>query len=376
MELKDILAIKKATDSLGEGELKPYLRFILAEIKLMKEQEGTLEAAVAELIELYDELMGLQEKRAVWSPVPTCTHVHIVVGDSFAGSMKQALKGLGCAETHKLITLRENYAIGPLDGLDSPEGRKARSNWFRNNITEAFEAYTEFEEEYNELLDKLEQIPEQAEVIVWTSGNACEQAGMRHALYLLRNKRNSISVNDACAICEELYNRPDAFINYRYSGEIPSDKLRETITRLDGKGKLCAADIARLEREWQVITEQTGTLRIWRDSAVLEVPAEYYDQYLLEKLDDLKPPVGDNGFLKSARLIGEAIGYCEQYIGDSYFEYRLRELIYDGILEIKGVPAAMHFYSIRRKQQRTGKADFQSALLSMSQPNNSENTSS
>jgi hypothetical protein len=351
MELRDMLAIKKAADSLGEGELKPYLGFILAKIRLMKEQEGPIGAAVAELIELYDELMGLQEKRAVWDPVSACTHVHIVVGDSFAGSMKQALRGLGRVETHKLITLRENYAIGPLGGLDSPEGRKARSNWFRDNITEAFEAYTEFEEEYNELLDKLEQIPEQAEVIVWTSGNACEQTGMRHALHLLRSKRNSISVCDACAVCEELYNRPDAFNNYRHSGEIPPDKLREALIRLDGRGKLRAADISRLEREWQAITEQAGTLRIWRDSAMLEVPADYYDQYLLETLDELKPTTGDNGFLRSARLIGEAIGYCEQYIEDSYFEYRLRELIYDGILEIKGVPAAMRFYSIRRKRR-------------------------
>ncbi|MGN7384043.1 DUF3658 domain-containing protein [Paenibacillus sp. SAFN-117] len=46
-------------------------------------------------------------------------------------------------------------------------------------------------------------------------------------------------------------------------------------------------------------------------------------------------------FLKSARLIGEAIGYCEQDIGDSFFEYRLRELIYEGVLEIKGVPAGI-----------------------------------
>ncbi|SDD37897.1 Protein of unknown function [Paenibacillus sp. UNCCL117] len=357
MEWKDIVAIKKATDSLEDGELKPYLRWMLAQIKLMKEQEGTLEAAVSELIELYDALMGLQEKKEVWSPAPTCTHVHIVVGESFAGSMKQALKALGCAETHKLITLRENYAIGPISGLDSPEGRKARSNWFRDHITEAIEAYTTFEEEYKELLDKVEQIPEQAEVMVWTGGNACEQTGMRHALYLLRNKTNSISVNDACAMCEELYNRPDAFITYRHSGEIPSDKLQEAVTRLEGKGKLDAAAIARLVREWRMMTEQTGTLRIWQDGAVLEVPAPYYDRYLLEKLDELKPPGGDNGFLKSARLIGEAMGYCEQYIGDSYFEYRLRELIYDGVLEIKGVPAGMRYYSVRRKQG-TGKTDF------------------
>ncbi|CAG7608932.1 hypothetical protein PAESOLCIP111_01113 [Paenibacillus solanacearum] len=351
--MKEMLAIKKATDHMGEGELKPYLRFILAKIRLMKEQEGPLEAAAAELIELYDELMGLQDKRMHWDPVPACTHVHIVLGDSFAGSMKLALKELGREDTHKLIVLRDNYAVGPLGDLDSPEGRKARSSWFRDNITEACEAYAEFEEDYNELLDKLEHIPEQAEVLVWTGGNACEQAGMRHALYLLRSKRkrNAISVRDAGADCEAFHNRPDAFINYRHSGEIPTDKLREAIIRLDGSGTLHAAEISRLQHEWQEITKQTGTLRIWRDNTVLEVTVDYYDPYLLDTLDKLQPPAGDNGFLRAARLIGEALGYCEQYIGDSYFEYRLREMIYDGILEIKGVPAAMRYYSIRRKRR-------------------------
>ncbi|MGG4128969.1 DUF1835 domain-containing protein [Paenibacillus illinoisensis] len=354
MNLKDFLVIKRATDSLGEGELKPYFQFMLAKIKLMKQQERTSETVAHELIELYDELMGLQEKKVFWSPVPTCTHVHIVIGESFAGSMKQALRGLGFEETHKVITLPENYAIGPL-GLDSAEGRMERSNWFRNNIIGGFEDYDEFENEYNEILDKFNLIPEEAGIVVWTSSNACEQIGLRHAVHLLHSKPNAISLYDACAVCEKLYNRPDASIHYRYSGEIPSEKLREVVTRLDDKRRLNSADITRLKEEWKVITEQSGTLRIWSEQAVLEVPANYYDEYLLEKLDDLKPPAGDKDFLKSARLIGEAIGYCEQYIGDSYFEYRLRELIYNGVLEIKGVPAGMRFYSIRRKQKR--KAD-------------------
>ncbi|PAD33168.1 hypothetical protein CHH60_03175 [Paenibacillus sp. 7523-1] len=320
----------------------------MAKIKLMKQQEGTSETVAHELIELYDELMSLQERRIFWSPVPTCTHVHIVIGESFAGSMKQALRGLGFEETHKVITLKDNYAIGPLR-LNSAEGRMERRNWFSNNIIGGIEEYDEFENEYNETLVKLDLIPEGAEIVVWTSSNACEQIGLRHAVHLLRSKPNAISLYNACAVCEELYNRPDAFIHYRCSGEIPSEKLREAISRLDDKKRLDSADTARLEEEWKVITEQSGTLRIWSEQAVLEVPADYYDEYLLEKLDDLKPPAGNQGFLKSARLIGEAIGYCEQYIGDAYFEYRLRELIYKGVLEIKGVPAGMRFYSIRRK---------------------------
>lgn len=350
--MKELRSIKKAIDSLGHAELRSYLSFILAEIKLLRDQAESREDSIAKLLELYDGLMELQQQRGFWNPVPACTHVHVVIGDSFAGSMKYALKELGWAESHKVITLRENYAIGPLDRLDSPEGRMARSDWFRDHITEAFEHYTEVEEEYSELLDKLAQIPEQARIMIWTSSNACEQTGMRHALHLLQSKRNTLAVYDACVICEELYNRPDARIEYRRSGEVPPDKLKEALRRMEESSTLNNAELMRLVREWEAISEQTATLRIWRDGAVLGVTADYFDSYLLDKLDKLKPPAGDHGFVKAARVIGEAIGYCDQYVGDSYFEYRLRELIYNGTLEIKGLPAAMRFYSVRRKRQQ------------------------
>ncbi|MDP4098166.1 DUF1835 domain-containing protein [Paenibacillus sp. P96] len=274
----------------------------------------------------------------------------MVCGDSFAGSMKMVLKGLGWSETHKMIILRENYAIGPLCALDTSAGRKARNDWFRDNITDAYEDCTDFEEEYDELVHTIEQIPEQAKIVVWTSSNVFEQAGMRHAMYLLRDKRNTVAVYDACAVCEALYNRPDASITYRYSGEVSAKNLQEALMRMDESNCLNDVEMMHFVQEWQVICEQDGVLRIWQNDAVVEVSADYYDSYLLEKLDGITPPAGNNGFLKSARVIGEALGWCDQYVGDSYFEYRLRELIYSGVLEIKGIPAAMRFYSVRRKR--------------------------
>lgn len=93
-------------------------------------------------------------------------------------------------------------------------------------------------------------------------------------------------------------NRPDASIEYRHSGEIPPDKLREALMRMDNSCKLSAADIAWLSKEWLAISEQGGILRIWQNDAVLEVPTDYFDQYLLEKLDKLRPPTGVNDFFK------------------------------------------------------------------------------
>jgi len=40
-------------------------------------------------------------------------------------------------------------------------------------------------------------------------------------------------------------------------------------------------------------------------------------------------------FIRAGRVIGEILSQMNEIIGDSYLEYRLRYLIYNGILEIK-----------------------------------------
>ncbi len=276
------------------------------------------------------------------------THVHIVVGHSFAGSMRLALSQLEEPDSHGLIALEEHYAVGPLGGLDSREGRAARCQWFYAHITDGCKAYDHFEEEYALLTARIAQIPPQAEVILWAGDNVSEQAGLRHALYLLRDKPNPVSVYNACAIVENLFNRPNAFIQYRHSGEISPDKLHQALPTVDGTGRLTLEERNSLEREWLNLAEKMGNLRIWEHGAVTEVPEDFFDGYLLEKLDVLREP-GDERFLKAARLVGEALGYCEQNIPDYYFEYRLRKLVDTGILDIQSVPAAMQYYSVRRK---------------------------
>lgn len=353
--MKERYEIKKAVDRLDAGEAKSCLGLMLQHIRLLKEPGQSSEEAAAGLIALYDQLVKRDAVRPAFDPDPDCTRVHIVTGDSFAGSMKRALRELGWADTHKLVTIRDHYAIGPIADLDSPEGLRARSEWFKHNIADAALAFCDdVEDEYREWLDKLHRIPEQAEIIIWAGQSATEQTGLRHALHLLRQKPNTIRVCDACTLHDELFNRTNASVTCRRSGEIAPDKLREMLSRMDARGgcnALSASDIKRLSGEWRALAEQGGVLRIWRDGAVQEVPADYFDLYLLATLDRLTPSADAGGFMKSARVIGEAVGHCEQDIGDEYFEYRLRELLYTGVLEVKGVPAGMRYYSVRRKRQ-------------------------
>ena len=150
-------------------------------------------------------------EKPFWDPHPACTHVHVVMGDSFGGSLKRVLKELGWAQHHKIITINDNYAIGPIGNLDSPEGRRMRSEWFRSHIADTiFEDDDERQEEYTAILNKLKQIPERAEIVVWASRSVQEQAGLRLAIHLLRRVPNPIRVFDPCEAREAPHRRPEA----------------------------------------------------------------------------------------------------------------------------------------------------------------------
>ncbi|RPK04696.1 hypothetical protein FH5_01934 [Priestia endophytica] len=51
--------------------------------------------------------------------------------------------------------------------------------------------------------------------------------------------------------------------------------------------------------------------------------------------------------MKSVRLVGEGVGHLQQYAEDAFFEYRVRQLIMNGVFEIQGVPKDMRFYSVK-----------------------------
>jgi len=350
--MNDVDPIRKAVDRLDPGELKSCLRLVLAQIQILKEQNPNPEGAAAGLIGLYDELMNRKDGPHARDPAPGCTRVHIVTGDSFAGSMKLALRELGLAGTHAVITIRDNLAIGPVARLEAPEGRRARRDWLRDNIASAALGEDDDPEEaFRRLMQQVERIPERADIIVWTSRSAIEQTGMRYALHLIRRKPNPVRVCDACAISGELDRHPGAAVTYTRSGEIGPDKLREAIRRAEEAAPLSAEEVRRLADEWTAIAEQGGVLRIWRDGEVRTVPADYFDAHLLKMLDQAAHAADAGGYVRAARVVGEAVGCADQDIGDEYFEYRLRELVYAGVLEIRGVPAGLRYYSVRRKRR-------------------------
>lgn len=347
--MNKMLEIRKAVEELSTDDVRQALKLVMLQIEIAEQSLEAREDLFNNLKELYDSLLNSQNnnKRELDSAV---TKIHIVFGDSVAGSLKLAIKQLGLADSNKVITLNESFSIGPIWQLHKEEGWLKRKEWFRNNINVGYdESYFDMEEEASSHQSLLAQIPEQASIVIWCGNNAHEQTGLRYALYLLRHHLNRIYVFNAEEACSRRYNTPETFINYLQLGEVPVDKLKAVIGEAEENGQTTGDIRQQLEREWLALAEHDEVLRIWNESKIQHVDEDYLDDYLFETVESLLQHKPKDEFIKAARVVGQALGYYEQCIGDSYFEYRLRCLVYAGKLEIKGVPRAMRFYSVRLK---------------------------
>ncbi|XID94544.1 DUF1835 domain-containing protein [Paenibacillaceae bacterium WGS1546] len=298
----------------------------------------------------YDKFLVPDRRTSIGEPNALAAKVHIAFGDSFAGSLKVALNRLGCSDTNEMIAFRDRFSIGPLWQLHEEAGQTCRTGWFRDRINHKDDEDDRVAQ-YQTIAEQMTRIPAEASIVIWSGHNAHEQAGLRYAIYLLRSRPNNVFVFNVTAACERRFNTPDQQIEYSHSGEIPPDKLQAIIGESEDNGPVPSETKRLLEQEWLSLASRHEALRIWDGERIVNVDESYFDSYLLETVKNLHAVRGNRDFIKAARVIGQAIGYCEQYIGDDYFDYRLRELVCNGALEIKGVPRAISDYSVRLKRR-------------------------
>ncbi|MBD8500108.1 DUF1835 domain-containing protein [Paenibacillus arenosi] len=314
----------------------------------MKDNKDVEEQCYDRLIQIYEKMSAPRVTHS-WEPTENCARVHIVVGDSFAGSMKNALRTLGREHSDTFICLRDHFAYGPLWHIHEEEGMLQRQEWLQNHIHPGHDEDRDAIFYSNDQLIQLfDRIPPSASIYVWGANNAHEQSGLRYAIYMLRDHSNKIVVCDAVQAEQQLFHTSPPLQQWYYSGELNTEKLLTILKHSLTHSPIDVEERQRLEQEWLELAEDTGNLRVMQDGKVTTVPVDYYDTYLLQTVEQLHQLQKEVHFIKSARVIGQALSSAQQYVSDCYFEYRLRELIYAGKLEIKGIPRAMRYYSVKK----------------------------
>lgn len=275
--------------------------------------------------------------------------VHIVFGDSTSGSLQQALKELNYQEEERIIRFSDMLEVGPIWQLHKEEGLNYRYEWLKNHINLDDEYIDEYKYNFNRAVSMMKAIPKSTPIMIWTGENAHEQIALRYVLFLLKDKINDIFILNATKKYKDHFNVPNNECFPLHTGEILPEKLVMIYEESRKQAPVSQHQLEEFVEEWQALSTMKECLRIWEKREIINVEETYYDNYMINKAKQLHKERGYNDFIHSARLIGEVMGHLNQSIGDPFFEYRLRQLILKGIFEIKGVPKAMRYYSVRLK---------------------------
>lgn len=276
--------------------------------------------------------------------------IHILFGLSGAGSLKMALKAMRVHKIEQIIAFGDIFSIGPVRMLHEKAGQDVRFQWMKNVMNDEDGDFQDYQQWFYNTVNQIHSIPVNVPITIWVADNSHEQTGLRYVLYLLRDKTNKIKVINTTKAHAVHFNRPDIQYTVLKTGEISPEKLQVIYEKGQSKS-LSVHERKELEEEWLALADTKETLRIWRNEKIKGVKEDYYDQYMINMAKKLQiereREQEPEKFMKSARLIGEVIGHLDQYMGDAFFEYRLRKLIEKGVFEMEGNLKAMRYYSVR-----------------------------
>lgn len=347
----EIDKLKKVIKELPEEEVKSLLFHVLLRMNLLRETEYSEKEFVSDIENIYDMIFDRSRERAEMSQEGNFQMIHILFGDSPAGSLKYALKEMGVSKEEKVISFWDMFSVGPIWRLHEKAGQEARFGFMQKVMNDENDDFRDYQKKFYETINQIISIPEDVPIAIWVAENSHEQTGLRYVLHLLKNKINDIKVINSTKMAAEKFNRPDIEYIAIKTGEIIPEKLQVIYEESKSSAAMSKDERKALEDEWIDLAETEETLRIWQNEKIKSVNEDYYDKYMInmaKKLQIERKRVKEpEEFMKSARLIGEVIGHLDQYMGDEFFEYRLRKLIEKGVFEMEGNLKAMRYYSIR-----------------------------
>ena len=265
---------------------------------------------------------------------------HIVMSESAAGSLRVGLPG-----PKTVIGIPDSFEIGPLWKLHEKRGQIFRNEWLYENINTELEDYETQQKFVNTLL-QIENISNEVPIYIWYANNASEQTGLRFILYLLREKTNDIYLMNATDLYEKYCNNKEKKAIF-YTGHINADILELLFEKYKDNSKLQFEECRQFHKEWEQLSDTNDVLRLWKDNKIIGLREDHFDSLILESIERLHIQHGTRVFIKVGVIIGKI--YEHHCIDIFFLEYRIRYLIYNGLLELKGIPKSMRHYSVKSR---------------------------
>ncbi|MBS4192156.1 DUF1835 domain-containing protein [Bacillus sp. FJAT-49705] len=267
--------------------------------------------------------------------------VHIITSESAAGSLR-----VGLERPKVVIGFPDCFSIGPLWKLDEKIGQAYRNEWLQENINFEQDDY-EYQNKFTNTLREIEDIPTEVPIYIWYGNNADEQTGLRFFLNLLRDKTNEIFLINSTDLYERYIHSIDEEQPTFHTSQIESRNLRLLFEQGNGNQPLSDRDRIQFQREWETLSLTSDVLRLWINGEIIGVSEHYYDPQIISTLEKLHIEQENKDFIQTGRVIGETLQQMDEVVNVFFLEYRIRHLVYSGVLELKGIPKSMRHYRVK-----------------------------
>lgn len=246
--------------------------------------------------------------------------LHIVLGDSAAGTLHEACRTLGLPG--KVHSIADELSHGPLH-----DGR-ARSVYFKTQIYGHIPDVGIPDDVFRDwgVLEEFIRSRAFDAITIWSSFAISDAIFLRMACARLRAFDGAVdSVNTSEGPWHGVgTNNPEQLTaHFRHRTALNPD------------------DRAGLAKEFDVIVARGDLLRLVDGDRIVSASSDHFDAYVLS--------FANPEWERAVRIIGNCLGHREDenMIGDAFFEWRLRALIQGGKLEAQGDLSHMRGYQVR-----------------------------
>ena len=254
--------------------------------------------------------------------------IHIVFQQADVGTLQKAI-ALDETLQGEVLEIKDDFAVGPLENIDTAEGWEARANWWRDllaaspynqeNLVDSFDDRKTLEE----LKRKLDE-DEKEVAWLWMGQNQHDVCGYYWLIAQLKEYQGRIFV---------LYLNNLPFINEKGNIFYPT-----TLHEIQPKEFLKAKKLSRAVTlsefevdpdEWKRLSSENAMIRILEGGKkIAGQEVDFYDKDILNNLTV--------EFQRGNRAIVAILSKMKIKTGDVFLLWRLKHLAEQGKLEING----------------------------------------
>jgi hypothetical protein len=253
--------------------------------------------------------------------------IHIVFNESEVDLMKQVIE-MDETLTGDVIQIKDDFAVGPLAGIDTEEGWQARLDWWRTLLQgsphgDSHVGSFDDRETVMQIKAKLDENPSE-ELWIWMGQNQHDVIGYYWLMPQFREYQGRVMI---------LYLNNLPFINEKGQIFYPS-WLSEIQPKEFVKAKKLARPVTLSEfeidpDEWRKIAEENAVVRILEGGKKIAGKEEsFYDNEIMKNI------TGE--WQKANRVITNTCHRMKIKTGDVFLMWRLKQLIADGKVEVTG----------------------------------------